>query len=305
MPLTILRRLLLLAAGAVASTPPAAAQLSPSASWATHATNQYQVFPNLTYLTAGNYDVKLDIYKRRDTTGPQPTLIFIHGGGWVGGSKEQSLMSVVPWFEMGWNVVNVEYRLGRVAPGPAAVEDCLCALRYIAAQAKTYDIDTSRLVVTGESAGGHLALTTGMIPESAGLDRQCPGAPLPKVAAIIDWYGISDVNDLLDGPNRRTYAVGWLGSLPNRDEIARRVSPLTWVRPGLPPVLAIQGDADPTVPYEHSVRLIAALTKAGVPNQLLTIPGGKHGGFSPGERTRIYLTIREFLDRNSLGVKSH
>jgi acetyl esterase/lipase len=285
----------------IASIPPAFAQLSPSATWATHALNEYQVFPNLTYLTASNYESKLDVYKRRDATGPQRTLIFIHGGGWVQGSKEQSVMSIVPWLEMGWNVVNVEYRLGRVALAPAAVEDCLCALRYVAAQAKTYDIDTSRIVLTGESAGGHLALTTGMIPESAGLDRQCPGTPLPKVAAIIDWYGIADVVDLLDGPNRKTYAVAWLASMPNREEIARRVSPLTYVRPGLPPILAIQGDADPTVPYQHSVRLTEALSKVDVPNQLVTIPGGKHGGFSPDERTRIYVAIREFLAKNGLG----
>jgi len=284
-----------------ASLQPTYAQLSPSASWATHAVNEYQVFPNLTYLTASNYESKLDVYKRRDATGPQPTLIFIHGGGWVQGSKEQSVMSIVPWLEMGWNVVNVEYRLGRVALAPAAVEDCLCALRYVAAQAKTYDIDITRIVLTGESAGGHLALTTGMIPESAGLDRQCPGAPLPKVAAIIDWYGIADVVDLLDGPNRKTYAVAWLGSMPNREEIARRVSPLTYVRPGLPPILAIQGDADPTVPYQHSVRLTEALAKVDVPTQLVTIPGGKHGGFSPDERTKIYLGIREFLAKNGLG----
>jgi acetyl esterase/lipase len=281
--------------------PPSFAQLSPSASWATHAVNEYQVFPNLTYLTASNYESKLDVYKRRDATGPQRTLIFIHGGGWIQGSKEQSVMSIVPWLEMGWNVVNVEYRLGRVALAPAAVEDCLCALRYVAAQAKTYDIDTGRIVLTGESAGGHLALTTGMIPESAGLDRQCPGAPLPKVAAIIDWYGIADVVDLLDGPNRKTYAVAWLASLPNREEVARRVSPLTYVRPGLPPILAIQGDADPTVPYQHSVRLTEALSKVDVPTQLVTIPGGKHGGFSPDERTKIYLAIREFLAKNGLG----
>src|SRR5712692_8546330 len=282
----------------IAMALPSFAQLPPTAEWAVHATNEYQVFPNVTYLVASNWEAKLDVYKRRDAAGPQPTLIFFHGGGWVQGSKEASVMSLVPWFEMGWNVVNVEYRLGRVALAPAAVEDCLCALRWIAAHAKDYDIDTSRLVTSGESAGGHLALTTGMIPESAGLDRQCPGAPLPKVAAIIDWYGITDVADLLDGANRKTYAVQWLASLPNREEIARRVSPLTYVRPGLPPVLAIQGDADPTVPYQHSIRLTEGLSKAGVPNQLVTIPGGKHGGFTPEERTKIYLTIREFLSKN-------
>ena len=209
-------------------------------------------------------------------------------------------MSLMPWFEMGWNVVNVEYRLGRVALAPAAVEDCLCALRWIAANASRYQIDVNRLVLTGESAGGHLALTTGMIPESAGLDRQCPGAPLPKVAAIINWYGITDVGDLLDGPNRKTYAVAWLSSMPNKEEIARRVSPLTYVRGGLPPVLTIHGDADPTVPYTHALRFKDAMEKAGALDQLLTIPGGKHGGFTVEERTTIYAAIREFLAKNHL-----
>jgi hypothetical protein len=73
---------------------------------------------------------------------------------------------------------------------------------------------------SGNSAGGHLALTTAMIPESAGLDRECPGVHLPKVAAVVDWYGITDVNDLLEGENQRAYAVQWLGSAglwPGRD----------------------------------------------------------------------------------------
>jgi acetyl esterase/lipase len=294
-------RILLAALGAsLFLAGPLQAQLSPAATWAAHTANEYQVSANITYLTANNYDDKLDIYKRRDTAGPNPTLIYIHGGGWVGGSKETALMSLVPWLEMGWNVVNVEYRLARVSLAPAAVEDCLCALRWVARNAKTYNIDVNRLVVTGESAGGHLALTTGMISESAGLDRECPGVPLPKVAAIVNWFGITDVADLLDGPNMKTYAVAWMGSLPNREEIARRVSPLTYVRAGLPPILSIHGDADPTVPYPHAVRLHKALTEAGVPNQLLTIPGGKHGGFSPEERTKAFVTIREFLAKNGV-----
>jgi acetyl esterase/lipase len=106
----------------------AQAQLSPSASWAVHAANEYQAFPNVTYLTAGNVELKLDIYSRRGVTTPQPTIIYMHGGFWVAGNKEGALMSLMPWFEMGWNVVNVEYRLGRVALAPAALEDCLCAL---------------------------------------------------------------------------------------------------------------------------------------------------------------------------------
>ncbi len=288
-----------------AAAQPAFAQLSPSAAWAAHAANDYQVVPNVTYLTASNYESKLDVYQRRGATMPQPTVVYFHGGFWAAGTKEGSLMSLIPWMEMGWNVVNVEYRLARVAPAPAAVEDCLCALRYLAAQAKTYNIDTNRLVVTGESAGGHLTLTSAMIPESAGLDRQCAntGTAVPKVAAAINWFGITDVADVIDGPHRANLAVTWLAGLPNRDEIARRVSPLTYVRPGLPPILTIHGDMDQLVPYDQAVRLHQALTKAGVPNQLLTIPGGRHGGFTPEERTKIFITIREFLAKNGLGNK--
>jgi len=274
------------------------AQLSPSSIWAVESANRYAIRPNITYGVQNNFETKLDVYQRRDTTGPQPTLMFIHGGGWVGGSKEGSTMSIMPWLEMGWNVVNVEYRLGRVSLAPAAVEDCLCALRWVRTHAGEYNFDVNRLVLTGESAGGHLSLTTGMIPQSAGLDRQCPGQDLPKVAAIIDWFGITDVNDLLDGPNQKTYAVAWFGSLPNKVEIAKRVSPLEYVRQDLPPVLMIHGDADPTVPYSHATRLKDALSTAGAPNQLLTIPGGKHGNFTPEERVKIYETIRAFLTKH-------
>lgn len=287
--------LLSLACAAAAYSQPA-----PAAAWAVQAANRYVVRPNLVYGVRNNFETKLDVYQRRDATGPQPALIFIHGGGWTGGAKETSVMSLLPWLEMGWNVVNVEYRLARVSLAPAAVEDCLCALRWVGAHAKDYNIDPARLVLSGESAGGHLSLTTGMIPMTAGLDRQCPGPDLPKVAAIVNWFGITDVNDLLDGPNQKSYAVEWFASLPNKVEIARRVSPLEYVRADLPPILTIHGDADPTVPYTHATRLRDALKAAGSPQQLLTIAGGKHGNFTPEERVKIYETIREFLGKYHL-----
>ncbi len=281
------------------------AQLSPQSTWAVQSQNHYTIRPNITYGTWTGYDAKLDVYQHRDGNAPQPTVMFIHGGGWVLGAKESSVMSIVPWLEMGWTVVNVEYRLSHVALAPAAVEDCLCALRWMAAHARDYNFDMSHLVITGESAGGHLALTTGMIPQSAGFDRQCPGASftngggpdLPKPAAIINWYGITDVNDMLDGPNKRAYAIEWFGSLPNREELARRVSPLTYARRDLPPILTIHGDADPIVPYSNATKLRDALTSAGAPNQLHTVPGGGHGNFKPDDRVKIYIAIREFLAR--------
>src|SRR5260370_36954220 len=111
----------------------------------------------------------------------------MHGGGWVQGSKETSAFYMLPFLEKGWTVVNVEYRLARVSLAPAAVEDCRCALRWVLQHAKDYKIDPSRIVTMGNSAGGHLALTTGMVPPSAGLERQCPGTQDFEVGTILDW----------------------------------------------------------------------------------------------------------------------
>ena len=260
----------------------------------------YRATPNIMYLTANNFEAKLDVYQPVGVTAPNPTVMFIHGGGWTGGTKEANSLTNLMWMDMGWTVVNVEYRLAKVSQAPAAVEDCLCALRWMYRNAKQYNFDVNKIVVTGQSAGGHLALTTGMIPASAGLDRQCPGTEQLKVAAIVDWYGIADVNDLLDGTNMKPYAVTWLGATANRAEVAKRISPLTYVRPGLPPIMMIQGDADPAVPYAHSVRLHEALDKAGVANELVTVPGGKHGNFTVDENLKNHTAIRAFLTKHKL-----
>lgn len=278
----------------------ASAQSLDAGSWAAHVGAAYRVVSDVTYLKANNYDLKLDVYVPRDVKEPLPTALYFHGGGWVSRSKEYMVLNILPYLEMGWAVVNVGYRLGTVANAPAAVEDGRCALRWVIRNAKEYMFDTSKIVLTGHSAGGHLALTTGMLPASAGLDRQCPGKEELKVAAIVNWLGITDVVDVLEGPNQKEYAVQWLGSQPNREEIARRVSPLTYVRPGLPPILTVHGDADPTVPYSQAVRLHQALDRAGVPNKLLTVPGGGHWRFSAEQDAKLYADIREFLARYNL-----
>jgi dipeptidyl aminopeptidase/acylaminoacyl peptidase len=141
-----------------------------------------------------------------------------------------------------------------------------------------------------------------MLPASAGFDRRCPGSDELKVAAIVNWCGITDVVDLLEGPNMQNFAVTWLGSSPYRDVTAKQVSPLTHVRPGLPPVLTIHGDADPAVPYSHATRLHEALAKAGVPNELLTLPGAKHVGYSQEETLKAYSAIHHFLSKHRLLV---
>jgi acetyl esterase/lipase len=267
---------------------------------------------NIVYAHANGWEGKLDVYAQRtpQNAPPTPVVIFIHGGGWVQGTKEGSMVrGVLPYIAMGYSVVNVEYRLANVSLAPAAIEDCRCALRWVIAHAKDYNLDVNRIVVSGESAGGHLALTTGMIPASAGLDRMCFTTSEPHVAAIVDFFGITDIADLLDGPNKKPfpeswpYTVQWLGNQPNRAEIAKASSPLTYVRAGVPATISIHGDADPLVPYAHSTRLQEALQKAGVAHELVTIPSGGHGNFSTAEWQRAFAAVEKFLSANLATAK--
>ena len=278
----------------------AQAQLDKTAAWAAHVSNEYRVVPNVMYLTANNHENKVDLYLPTNASGATPVLMYMHGGGWVRGNKESNVLRLLPYLQMGWAVVNVQYRLGPVSLAPAAVEDCLCALRWVIRNADEYNFDTSRIVLTGHSAGGHLTLTTGMIPASAGLDRQCQGTEELQVAAMINWYGITDVGDLLEGPNMKSYAVEWMGSLLNRIDIAHILSPMTYVREDLPPIFTIHGDVDPSVPYQHAVRFHAALDRAGVSNEFHTVPGGGHGRFNLEETMEIFKKLHRFLRQHGL-----
>ena len=278
--------------------------------WVDYVAADYDIQPNVTYATATNMDLKLDLYLPKDRTTPKPTLVLFHGGGWVDGAKERNVLYLLPYLSMGWTAINVEYRMAKNSPAPAAVEDCRCALRWVMYHAKDYSIDTSKIVLTGTSAGGHLSLISGMLPAGNVFDRQCPTAgqekwnsptePSIKVAAIVNWFGIADVAEIVDGPNAKHYAMEWLGSRVDRLELAKQLSPVNYVRPGLPPIITIHGELDDIAPYDGAKRLHAALDKAGVPNQLITLKGRKHGGFSREELVSSLAAIREFLRKNKV-----
>ncbi len=288
------------------------AQTPDSDKWTDYVAGDYDIQPNITYSIANNTELKLDLYLPKNHTVRSPTLILFHGGGWVAGQKERNVLFLLPYLALGWAAVNVEYRLGRNSPAPAAVEDGRCALRWITLHAQEYNLDSSKFVLTGTSSGGHLSLIVGMLPPHSIFDRQCPTdestrwkeatEPEIKVAAIVNWFGITDVAELIDGPNARHFAMEWFGSMDGRRELARQVSPLSYVRAGLPPTITIHGDEDDVVPYEQAVRLHAALDKVGVPNRLVTIHGRKHDGFNRKELANSYSVIRKFLRKNKVLV---
>ena len=275
---------------------------------------RYKVHPNIVYHVANNYEAKLDVYEPATASQPTPVVIVIHGGGWIAGTKEERVLEMMPYLQMGFAAVNVEYRMAQVSLAPAAVEDCRCALHWVFANAKKYNFDPTRVVVQGGSAGGHLALMTGMVTQAAGFDRDCftdednvwsenPGTNKdPRVAAIVNWFGISDVPDELSGPNAKGYAVAWIGTQPNAEEIAKRVSPINYVTHDLPPIITIHGDKDALVPYAQSVRLHKELDAAGVPNELHTVPGAGHGGFTYEQNQEAWAAVRAFLRKNVKGL---
>jgi acetyl esterase/lipase len=254
---------------------------------------------DVVYATVGDWKGRLDLYLP-PAGKPTPLIINIHGGGWNKGVKE-SQAGYNTFFKAGFAVANVEYRLTGQATAPAAVEDCRCALLYLIRNAAALNIDVNRIVVMGGSAGGHLALMTGLLANDHRFDKNCPGVENVKVAAIIDKYGITDVWDWAYGPNKTSKsATAWLGASAKDKQFAASVSPVTYLSKNNPPIFIVHGDADPTVPYEESVDLYKRLQSIGVPSRFITVPGGQHGKFDKEKNSEINREIIAFL--KSVGV---
>ncbi len=236
----------------------------------------------------------LDVmWPRNATNDKRPGVIMFHGGGWVRSSKETMMGHFCqPYLEHGFVVCNVEYRLGPTAKAPAAVQDALTAANWFFDHAAKYNVNTNRMIATGASAGGHLALMVGMTPASADL-----GKPV-RVAAVVNGYGITDVADVL-GAHQQSWAIQWLPEQKGRSELAKRLSPLTYVRNGLPPILTVQGANDHTVPTEQGARLTKALRAAGIDAEMITVPDAGHG-FSAAQWPGVNEQIFRFLSKRGI-----
>jgi acetyl esterase/lipase len=225
-----------------------------------------------------------------DQAGKKPTLLYIHGGGWTGGSKDKRVFNFLPYVFRNWVVISINYRLAQDAKAPAGVEDCLAALEWIHTNAGKYDIDPDRIVVSGGSAGGHLSLLTGMLREG---DHLCGGklkvGKTSKVAAIVNWFGVTDFNHY-------PLPIQWFGSNVDTDEYIRTLSPINYVRQGGVPVFSIHGTEDPAVSVEQTVSLHKKLREYGIHQKVHLIEGKKHGEFNPEEFTHIYREIWKFLE---------
>ena len=262
---------------------------------------------DIVYRTVEDNELRLDLYLPdefigedpwwvNDGKGKKPTLLYIHGGGWAVGSKDESVLNVLPYIYRDWVVITINYRLAKAKKAPAAVDDCLAALKWVYDNAEEYDIDTDRIVVSGPSAGGHLALLTGMLRKG---DELCGGklkvGDNQKVAAIVNWFGVTDFSI-------NPHPTEWFGNNIDTEEYVRTLSPINYVRDGGVPILTIHGTEDAPVPYSQAMNLHKKLQKASIREKLYTIKGKKHGDFSPEELTMIYQEIWRFLE--SVGIKT-
>ena len=212
------------------------------------------------------------------------------GLGW--GDKASQFPRVIHFIERGWHVINLNYRQG---PGtaPQAVDDVMCAFKWAIEQAEEMGAPTDQFVVSGPSAGGHLALMVGLMNTTG--DHPCKAPVAPR--AVVNWFGITDIEAVEDflATNRAegNYALSWVGDKTAVADISQRYSPLYRITDAAPPIITIHGTADNIVPYDQGEALHAALS---TPNELVTVTNGSHGGFSNAQYQNAYAHIFQFLE---------
>ncbi len=256
---------------------------------------------------------KLDLYLPK-ADAPLPLLIWIHGGGWSAGNKDNP--RGLGLLKKGYAVASLNYRLSQEAKYPAQIEDCKAAVRFLRANAKKYNLDPDHFGVWGESAGGHLVALLGT---TAGVKELAGDGPNPDVSdavqCVIDWFGPTDMlqmkaqadeklkpafdADSADSP------VGHLfgGPVQERKELATKANPIHYITKDAAPFLIMHGDKDNIVPLGQSKILDEALKAAKVESELVVVEGNGHGGpgFASPENVKKAM---DFLDRHLKGKES-
>ncbi len=256
-----------------------------------------------TYRNIDNINLKLDVYspsKRlgeppwvKYTDDKKPVLLYFHGGGWRGGEKESRVLEILPYVAKGWVVVTANYRLLNRASLPEIVGDCKTALDWVYDNADHFKIDTTKIVISGNSAGGHLALMTALAKEDTIYKCNYPLKKRHKVAAVINWYGISDVAMFVGDWTDKHILIKDQKQL---EEVYKKTSPLHYIDKNSMPVLTVHGAIDKIVPFIHAEKLHKKLEENGVKNKLIKINNRKHGDFNAEEMTNTYREIWNFLD---------
>lgn len=249
---------------------------------------------DVTYCTVAGVALKMDVYSPKDTSGPTPLAVFIHGGGWSRGGKlaRELVLDGPGLLDAGITVASLEYRLAPDYVFPAMIEDVKCAIRSLRAHAADYQIDPDHIGVWGTSAGGHLVNLLGTTDSSAGFDVGEYPEQTSRVQAVVDLFGPADLTPHFS-PAYEEVRPTVFGSF---DPLL--ASPINYISPDDPPFLILQGDADNVVPLNQSQLFYDQLTAAGVETQLVVVQGGNHGFTRPNQtptRDEITETIVAFF----------
>jgi acetyl esterase/lipase len=232
----------------------------------------------------------LDLYQPA-AEAPAPLILFVHGGGWIGGNTRHSgalanfPLAIAQLAAEGFVVASVEYRLSGEAPFPAALQDVRAALRYLKDNASKYRIDQNKVAVWGGSAGGQLAALAAVSCGDRSLDAQAAPERSECVQGAVVWYGVFDFGPVVDGGGDGS--VGrYLGCGDSCDPATvRRASPVSYVSNDDPPFLLIHGEQDRTVDVAQSQSFELALRERGIAVESLYIPNVDHSfvGRTPDE----------------------
>lgn len=272
-----------LAALGMTATPWAATAARADVTWSAYFTAPPAAEPDATatYATIDGHDLDVDVYLPEHTAGPVPAVVYVHGGGWSSGDRDDS----APWqqwlSDQGYAVFSIDYRLAPAPRWEDAVGDVKCALGWVRDNAATYGADAQNVSIAGDSAGGHLSMMAAYTVGDPALAPSCAVDEAP-VASVMSWFAPTDLASLeadSDMPDSaRGYLTDFLGAglteEPARYETA---SPLTYAGPGLPPTMIVQGGADRLVPLEQGAALADALRRAGVPVTAVDLPWAHHG----------------------------
>jgi len=265
-----------------------------------------QQFVNLAYVEKGHERHKLDLFIPQSAK-PTPLIVWIHGGGWVGGSKN-SAPSAKEFLEAGYAVASINYRFSNHAVYPAQIFDSKAAVRFLRANAKKYNIDPDHIGVWGASAGGHLVSLLGTTSDIKELEGDLGNLNVSsRVQAVVDVFGPADFmkyaehsgsNSVFGANSLLSKLLG--GPIPDNKELAKMASPALYCTKDDAPFLILQGDKDLLVPHQQSREFHDALKKAGVESTLIIVPGAGHDArvFGSGNREKVGEFFAKYLKKS-------
>ena len=241
---------------------------------------------SIVYKTVNGKDLPLDLYMPTPL-GTAPTLaVWVHGGAWMRGSKNETLSKngnlVASLLNEGVAVAAVNYRLSGEAIYPAAPNDINDAINFLVDNSDNLKLSAEHVIMMGRSAGGHLAslLTTSNNDDVPFLNAK----PRYRVIGMVDFFGPSDFLALRGNSGKVDHdapdaaEAQFLGESPLVNEaLAREASPTTYIDNKTPPFIIFHGLDDGVVPATQSELLSRRLDQFGVPNELFLAKGKRHG----------------------------